>query len=176
MTWIEALLQFLRQFVPLVVVRDGQQGVRFVFGHAKGPYKPRLYLSLPMVWEMVAVPVAEKTTNLLTLSFTTRDGKAVSCSANINHEVTDALRWLTCVQEGDGSIAQEAMKYLHRSGRRVTFDDLLGHQRLLERRTLRALERKADAWGVRVIDFGLTDLVEARQYRLFADPASVRGG
>lgn len=174
MSWIESLLQFLRQFVPIVVVRDGQQGVRFTRGHATGPYDPNMYWTVPMVWVMEPVNVMERPINLVSLSLTTGDGKTVTCSANINYRIVDAVKASTLIGDHESSMAQEAMKTLHRCGRSVTMEYLLAHQRALEGRVRRSLQRKTVAWGIEVLDVGLTDLVLAKQYRLFMDPPAAR--
>jgi len=174
MTWLETLLGFLRQFIPWVVVRDGYAGVRFRFGHSKGPYQPGWYFSVPMLYQMEPVFVAHRVLNLLTQSVTTKDGAPVACSANITYEVQDARLYLVAVHEPEGALAQEAMKTLHRCIRRVTLESLMGRQKGLETRTKVALQVFATRWGMAVLDVGLTDLVRSTQHRLFGDTPVVR--
>ena len=172
MSWLQVLLEFLRQFLPLVVIRDYQRGVRFVLGKARGPYAPGPYFSVPMVYEMESVVVVEQVVNLLNVAVRTKDGVCLTVSANVNYEVENAAHALCRVNDLDASMATEAMKYLHRLIRRATTDRLFTQQRKVERAIQDSLQRKVEGWGVRVIDVGLTDLVPTRFYRLYGDPMS----
>lgn len=170
MTWIQVLLDFLRQFLPLVVLRSYHQGVRFVLGHAKGPYGPGVYLTIPMLYEMVPVLVNERVVDLLNIGVKTKDGLAVTLSANINYIITDGLKATVNVGDVENSMAAEAMKHLHRLTRRADATKLFGGQRRVERSIQAAIQRKAEDWGVEILDVGLTDLVPTRFYRLYGAP------
>lgn len=176
MSWLETLFSFLRQLIPWVVVRDGEAGVRFVFGKSRGPYPPGWYFSTPMLYQMVSHFAEHRVINLLSMSVTTKDGVPVTLSANITYRTHDARLSRVMVQEPEGAMGQEAMKAVHRCARRVPFPKLLASQRSLERGTMRTLQRTVTDWGITVLDVGLTDLVRASQHRLFVDPPVKEAG
>ena len=168
-SWLEVLLAFLREFLPIRVIRDGFGGVRFVCGHAKGPYGPGFYWSLPLVWEMESYPTAEQVVNLCNVSCTTSDGQSLTLSANFNYVVTDVRLAYTMVHDVDQSMATEALKYINKLVRKVTRAYVCEQQTQLEERIQRHLQSKVTAWGIGVLDVGLTDVVATRAYRLFGD-------
>ena len=170
MSWLEVLLQFVRDILPLPrIVRSYERGVAFVLGRAQGPLLPGWYWNIPVIRVIEVYPVVEQTVNLTNISITTRDAKPYTISANFNYEVLDAVRAYTQVHELDQSMRNEALKYLHRLARTVTAERLVGSQRALERRIREHLQKKVEAWGVRVIDVGVTDLVQAKQIRVFGE-------
>lgn len=168
MSWIEVLLRFLREFLPFRVVNDGYGGVRFSRGHASGPYGSGFYWSIPVVWEMIAYPIAEQVVNLTNVSCTTDDGKTLTISANFNYLVHDARMALTAVHNVDHSMATEALKYINKVVRSIDRAYVFTKQPTLEDRIQRQLQKKAETWGITIIDFGLTDVAESRTYRIFS--------
>jgi len=90
-SWLEVLLNFLREFVPLRVIREGFHGVRFVRGHATGPFPPNWYWSIPLFYEMESYPTAEQVVNLTNVSCTTEDDCSITLSANFNYLVENAV-------------------------------------------------------------------------------------
>ena len=177
MSWLQALLDFLNSLVPWQAVRWYERGVRFISfpfrpGRVTGPHPPGLYFRLPVVYDMDTRSVVEQVVNLLNASFVTKDGRVVTVSANINYRITDAVQATVNVHDVDASIATEAMKYLHRTCRRTNLDTLLKRQGVVEFRVKEALQKKAENWGLEILDVGLTDLVPTRNYRLYGDPGT----
>jgi regulator of protease activity HflC (stomatin/prohibitin superfamily) len=166
-SWLQVLLDFFRELLPVTVIRSYQHGVRFTFGRATGPLRPGIYLRLPLLWEIEPVTVAEQTIDVTQVTVTTRDGEQVCLSANIVYAVTDGLLAYTAVDLYPLSLARLAATSLHAVGRRVTFDTLRGHQRSIERRIRDDLQRGATAWGIEVRRVGLTDFAKARAVRLY---------
>lgn len=168
-SWLEVLLNFLREFVPLRVIREGFHGVRFVRGHARGPYPPNWYWSVPLFYEMESYPTAEQVVNLTNVSCTTADDCSITLSANFNYLVENAVLAYTRVHDVDQSMATEALKYINRIVRKVERKRLLEDQADLERRMMRHLQGKVEDWGIRMVDFGLTDVTEATPLRHFGE-------
>lgn len=177
MSWLQTLLDLIRELLPWVSIRWYERGVRywaipFFRRKVSGPHGPGLYFRLPVVFDMDKMSCVEQPVNLLNCSLVTKDNVSITVSATINYIVEDAVKASVNVHDVDASISTEAMKYLHRTCRRVTLDDLLKRQGVMERRIRDSLQRKAKDWGLTILDVGLTDLVPTKNYRLYGDPGS----
>lgn len=175
MNWIDALLSRIAELWPFARVRTWERGVRFRYW----PWlkHPSVEVVAPGIWfafwwfeEVLAESVVQQTQNLPTQSITTKDDVAVSFSMNFLYEVTDIEAKCTKVHDFDESLVNLAMLHLAKRVRRVRWPYLRDHQARLERSIRRALEKQTSEWGVRIVDVGLTDMVRARQYRLYGDP------
>lgn len=105
--------------------------------------------------------------NLVTQSVTTKDGKEVSFSANVEFEVTNAVDNHTKVSDFEKSLRNAAMSHLAKRIRAWTYSELMEGQTALEASLRTTLTTYVKDWGVRINAVGLTDMVLAKQYRLF---------
>lgn len=181
MNWIDALLSRIAELWPFARVRTWERGVRFRYW----PWlkEPSIEEVGPGVWfafwwfeEVMSESVVQQTKNLPTQSITTKDDVSVSFSMNFLYEVTDIRAKFTKVHDFEESLVNLAMIHLAKRVRRVPWEYLRGHQATLERRIRRAIERQANQWGVKIVDVGLTDMVKAKQWRVYGDPPMLKFG
>ena len=121
------------------------------------------------------INVAPEVRNLVTQTVTTKDGHSVTLSANICYCIVDARASFTRIQDFDSSLESYAMVHLARSVSRLTMLQLKRERALVERNLARALSKRVKPWGAKIEWVGLTDLTEAKAYRLFGDPSPFRG-
>lgn len=176
MTLWEALLGLLQFFWPIRIVRDGEQGVRFFQGRAEAPRRltpnplpPGWYVVLfpPWLWQWECRSIYPPPLDLIPQSVTTKDGRQLTISANIEIEVVDLRLALTRSEDWMVSMGRMASGHIHGRVHDWTRDECLGQLRELERSVKGTLDRKAQDLGLRVNDVRLTDGVEARNIRLF---------
>ncbi len=176
MNFLDTFIRFLLDFIPLRTVRSYQLGVREVFGVAKRTLRPGVWLHIKFIFEVFPIDAAEQGLNLPTQSVTTKDGVAVAVSANISYDITDAATVHATVLNLDTTLVYEAMRTIARCIRRRSFAEIAARQGALENAIRRSLQKRVEPWGVRIIGVGVSDLVQARHYRLFGDPNTIPSG
>jgi regulator of protease activity HflC (stomatin/prohibitin superfamily) len=98
---------------------------------------------------------------------TTKDNHKITFSANALWAITSVLKYWTKVHDPHDNLMRVAEGFLAREIRDLTYDELLQNQETLEQALLLALRKQAQKWGVSIKDVWLTDLVEARPFRIF---------
>lgn len=174
MSWVEAILSRLADLWPFVRIGVWQRGVRTTFVPFAGVritvLAPGMHRCLWWVERVTTQTVVEQVYNLPTQSVTCRCGTAATLSANFAFEVTDAEAAVNNVFDLSDSIQGLAMMHIAKKVREWTWAELNEHQADLERSIRDTLTTRAKAWGVKITAVGITDLVQARAYRLFGDP------
>lgn len=169
-TWIDAIIKRIAMLWPFVRVHEWERGLKMRYGRVVGVLEPGVHGAWWWFEEIEVDSVVEQTINLPTQSVTTSDGRGVTFSANIIFEVRDVRAKYTKVHEFEKSVNAVAMMHLARKVRRWTRDDLMLHQKALERSLRETLSTRAGKWGVTIVDVALTDLVESRMFRHYGDP------
>lgn len=170
MSWIEVIFNFLRDQFPLKFVPPWAKGIRVRFGSHIKLFEPGPAWIWWVIDNWIVVNVVPEVINLPTQSLTTKDSQTISFSANIEYEVVDAVSKYTKVADFDSSMVNGAMGYVAKKIRDWTYQELVEGQRKLELSIRDSLTTYVKNWGVRINDVRITDLVRARQYRLFGDP------
>ncbi len=176
MSWVDAIVSNLRALLefllPFRVLRPYQRGVVFRFGHYHRTAEDGFRWMWPFrIEEMEVIGVAEETRNLLSQTVTTKDDVPVTFSCNIVFRTVDAAKYLINVHDCEASLDALAMTHLAARVRDWTYEELLGGQRELERSLKGTLTTRVDKWGTEIVSVGFTDLVRAKPFRLFGDPA-----
>lgn len=170
MSWVEAILDRIADLWPFVRVKTYQAGVRFRGGKGPALLEPGVHFAIWWFDEVFMVDITQQPINLPTQSITTADGVPVSFSANIIYRVDDAVTLFTAIRDFEDSVTAIAMSHLAKKVRAWSMEELRTGQDELERSLERTLQTRVRDWGVKIIDVGLTDLVQARAYRLLGDP------
>lgn len=173
-TWIAYIFDKLYLLWPLRIVHSYQQGVRFWLGKDVQELGPGCYFFPPFFGSIEIVDVAEDVITLPVNSITTLDGRSISFSANIVFRIRSARKKYTKVQDFETSLDALASGHLAACARGQTWTDIHASQDELEQEVRAKLNRTVRKWGVRIIAVHLTDMVEARSYRLFGDAAGFR--
>jgi regulator of protease activity HflC (stomatin/prohibitin superfamily) len=165
--WLDKLLDLLHSFWPLRIVTSYEKGVRFWLGRDTAELSTGIYAFLPWFGDIKIVTVVPDVMDLGVHSITTKDDRTITFSANVAYEITDARAMYTKVQDFATSLSRLAEGHMAAKIREWSYEEMVANQRELERSLERTLNTRAKVWGVSVLDCWLTDLVEARQYRLF---------
>lgn len=160
----------LAALVPFRIVRSYQRAVRFWMGNPGPELGPGFWWIVPGLLTIEVVDTRADTSNLPTQSVTTKDGRAVTFSANVEFEIVDAAAYVTGVQQFDFSLTNVAMSHLAKRVRAWTWDELVTEQRALELSLRDTMTTRAKRWGVQINDVGLTDLTCAKTLRFYGDP------
>ncbi len=167
MSWIQFILEWLHQFWPIRIVYSYQQGVRFWLGEDTKELTTGCYWFLPFFGNIEIVPTVPDVLDLGIHSITTKDNWCITFSANVAYEITSARLMFTKVQDFETSLQRIAEGHIASKVRDWTYEELIDSQKDLERSLKDTLETRAKNWGVKIHVVWVTDLVKARQYRLF---------
>jgi len=179
---VEWIGQNLQELIPFSVIPVYARGVRMFFGKIynhegghpwTGELGPGLWLKIPWIWPVEVIHVVPQVVNLPTQTITTKDGQPLSFSANIEFEIFDAAASWTKVQSIHSSVAFLCMSHMARKLRDRTMAEALEGGRDLERSLASSLSTRLNAWGVRVTDVGLSDMVKSRTFRLYGDVPTI---
>lgn len=154
---------------PFRIVHSFQQGVRFWLGRDVAELQPGFYVFCPFLGSIELVDVAQDVINLPVNSVTTQDGRSISFSANIVFEIANARKKYVKVQDFGTSLDALASGHLAACVRGQLWETVQEDQDALEEEIKRRLQKAVTKWGVKIVAVHITDMVEARQYRLFTD-------
>lgn len=174
MTWFSDILARLAELWPFVRIAAYERGVRTTYLPGRGirvdVLEPGPRLRLWWFQTVNEVTVVEQSENLPTQTVTCKDGRQVTLSVNYTYEVTDAEAAVNNVTQLSDSLNARAMMQVAKKLRGWTWEELVEKQSELERSIRDTLTTRAKEWGIKITDVGITDLANARTYRLFGDP------
>lgn len=171
---IDFLIRNLLRFWPLSRVYSWEQGVRVRCGRLGEELGPGLHWRWPFLDEVFRVTCAEQTLDLATGTVTTRDGRSVAVSAGLAYRVLSVRQMWGAVHAVDRSIANLALGFLAAECARRSWTELLTERDTTERELATYITNELASWGVQVTRVCVTDLVEARPWRVFGDVPSLR--
>lgn len=177
---MQAILDFVVKHVmafwPLARVYSWQQGVRVRLGKLREELEPGIHWRWPFVDEVFKVSTAEYTLDLRAGAITTSDGHSIAVSANLAYRIVSVRTMWQNVADVDESIQNMALGFLTTECARRSGPELLGDRTEMQGSLASFMTAELAAWGVEVTRVCLTDLVRAKQYRLFMDAtAPMRG-
>jgi len=170
-SWIEVVAGWVRAVWPFHVVHTYERGVRFRWGKVcRRPAGPGMYFLWWWAESMVTVPVAERSVDLVTQSFTLKDRTALTLSGKVTFRITDAVANYCDVFCFDTSLANEAMGAYATVVAPLTLGEFLGTQPQVIAAIQAELQRYAQPWGATITRIRLTDFVVAVPLRVYGDP------
>lgn len=165
---IDFLIRNLLHLWPVARLYTYQRGVRVRCGHMRETVGPGLHWRWWFIDQFWITNISEKTIDLPCGSVTTADGRPCTISGNLSYVIENpALLWKN-VNDFDGSLGNLALGRLCTFASTQSWEEL-GRRSSLEEEVLSVLREELKNWGVKPTRFHLTDLVEARHWRLFGD-------
>lgn len=139
-------------------------GVHLSGGKYKRTLSPGFWWKWPLYDSILTIAIKDQVINLPNQSVATKDNKALAVSGVIRYRVIDPRLTLLEVQAYDPSLQNLAMgviaNYVALMPRsECTYDNICGE-------VLEEITEEAEKWGIDILDFKLTDLVEHRAIRL----------
>lgn len=167
MSWVQALIEWLRQFWPFVIVMQYERGVRYWRGQVIGEdLGPDWYWCVPFFMHIESVAVKPDIMKLWKIGLTTLDGVGLIISANIKYEVIDAIAAWNNVQDYKDNLADECRTHLAKRIRELTYEDLLANQPKLEKSCKDTMTTAVRDYGVVIIRVGITDFIRTKNFSL----------
>ena len=162
---LSVIFQNLASALPLRIVKDNQQGVRWTFGRSSEPLEYGIYFFFPLIqsitcYDATEVPVDLGTQTLKFRKKGTIDGTYM-VRAQLTYEICDARLYATILGETD------ALNLIQTEGRIVLADhifhlsdsdDILEEKESLEEKVRETLQKNFEPKGVSILRFGITEL------------------
>ena len=169
---IDFILDRLADFWPFVVVDFWETALRVRLGKDKDVLAPGCHWRWPFLDNVISEPAAEQTINLPAISVETADHYAITASGNIAYRITGIREYWRTLHDGADSLANILLSGLSRTCCENDFETLHANWDELHDEVREQLQREVAANGITITRVGITDLVQARQYRLFVDQAT----
>jgi regulator of protease activity HflC (stomatin/prohibitin superfamily) len=170
---VQALVDFivrnLLQLWPIVLVKEWEVAVMLRCGRIHRKLGTGLHWRWLFIEEGKKWPGQECVIDLPVGSCTSADGRTLTVSANLGYKVTDYVTYLRAVWYGEASVKATAIGFLTSTVAGKNWTAMAADRKGFERELRDLLQEVVGPWGVEVTRVYLTDLVEARQYRLFSD-------
>jgi len=182
-TLVEWVGENLKALAPFRVIRDYQQGAKFTLGHAGGaahwirwrtkgdesqalPLVAGWHWFVPVFQDIEVVDVTPDAIDLKVQNVTTTDDIAVALSFNVEYVIADAVQFYLGIQDLEINFEAVARMVVSRRVRGKTWAEVYEGQKELEDEVKATLKRRAERYGVKVLDLGITDLGRTRVFRL----------
>ena len=176
---MQALLNFVitkwKALWPISRVYSWHIGLLIRGGIVKRELEPGLHVRWPILDEVYSETRAEQTIDLPTVAVTTSCGRSVAASANLAYRIfSPKLLWLK-VSKFERSVTNLTLGFLADELTKRSWQDLTLRRPDVQAELAAHMSKQLEEWGVEVTRVFITDLVEARHYRLFGDtPAALR--
>jgi len=180
-TFLDTLLQFLRQFWPFEIVHAWERGVYLVFGRVwKASLKPGLYPFMPFFTQLMQVSMVPEPFSTPLLNIVLADGVPLSYSVTAVVRVSDPMKALVAIDRYKDSIAELlASKTSEKLGEQdsTRFEVRAGGRGRLLSDLTRWCNEESQQYGVEVLALRLTNFVlKSRINRLLLDSSLVSKG
>ncbi len=164
---LEFLSRFLEQLRPWQTVKPWEASLRVRFGKYTKGYEPGLHFKLPVFDEYHSINVVPRVVPLPHQSLKTSDGKNLALAGALAYSISDVEKVLVEVDDHDESLVNLAMGLL---AYYVSNNPIAACTHDAIQDSVAVVLREAAAeWGIEVSHIYLTDLSDARTFRLLND-------
>lgn len=170
---VDFIVRNLMALWPVALVKEWELAIMLRSGRINRSLGPGLHWRWWFIEEKKAWPGQEIVIDLPVGSCTSADGRTLTISANLGYKVTDYTTYLRSVWNGEASLKATAIGFLTSTVAGKEWAALATDRKGLEAELRDSLGAVVAPWGVAITRVYLTDLVEARQYRLFGDPKAI---
>lgn len=147
----------------LIVIRQYERGVVLTLGRYTGTREPGLNVLIPLVQTIQRADIRVRVNEVTPQDLITRDNVSVKVTAVVYYRIVDPEKALLGVQNYVEAIDQLAQITLRSTIGQHNLDELLSQQQKLNDVIAEIIEKRTDAWGVKV------DHVEIRSVDLTPD-------
>lgn len=163
--WINAIAEWVGQFVPRILILDTTMGaVKFVRGKKAVALAPGLHLYWPLTTTVHTYPIARQADDLRSQTVVTSDDKVVVVGGLIVYEVDDILKLVGATFRPQDTIKDISLTAIHDVVCQLGWEDLKAQQRsgALDRKLRSETAAALKTYGVKVLKVQLTDLAPTR--------------
>lgn len=167
--WVGQIVDWFGQFLPRwTIVKTTHAAVKFVRGHKVVALGPGWHLYWPLTTEFESYPVVRQAADLRTQTLMTTDGKTLVVGGLVVYEIRDIAAILAHTWDPEQTIKDIALSAVHDVLVCMSWVDIRTAQEsgTLNLRLRKRVRAELERYGVRVLKTTLTDLAQARVYKL----------
>lgn len=168
--WIGQVADWVGQWIPRWMIIDVRHaGVKFVRGRRVVKLEPGIAVWWPVTTTIDTYPTARQADDLRSQTIVTKDDKTIVVGGMIVYRVHDVEKLLAQTFSAVKAIRDITLTCIHDVCCRMTWEELKQGQRRgnLDTRLLNEAQKQLEDYGVTVLKVQLTDLSNARVYRIF---------
>ena len=174
--FLRQILDHIRELWPLRVIDVDDQGILFDRGNPATQLAAGIHFFVPGIQRIETMPVVYQELDCQLQTVETKDGIAVTFSANVGFEVRDAAKARTAVHDIDLTLERCARGALGKLITERTWAELTGHIAEVVGDARKAVAEDSAGWGVKIVRVRLTDFARSKTYRLLGShPLSPTG-
>ena len=169
LAWIGQIAAWIGQWIPRWQIFDvTTAGVKYVKGQPKECKAGRIHWYWPVTTTLDSYPVARQADDLRSQTIVTADDRTIVVGGMVVYEVTDIMLLLPHVFRASQAIKDLVLTCIHDVCCKMTWEELKAGQRkgTLDTKLKNAAREALTEYGVRVIKVQLTDLAQARVYKI----------
>jgi len=146
-------------FLLIRQVNQYERGVMFTFGKYVGVKQPGWRLIVPIFQKLLKIDIRIKAVDVPGQKAITKDNIPVEVNAVIYYKVSDPSKSVLEVENFFHAVSQLAQTTMRNVVGEVELDELLGQREKVSEKIKSTVSRVSDAWGIRVDDVELKDVV-----------------
>lgn len=166
---VEVLLTFIYDILPVMFVKQYNEGVHFRCGRFLRVLKPGLRWKIPLFDSYELKAVVTTTLSIATQSLTTKDNKRIVVKAVVKYNIFDIKKFILDVYDGYDAISDTTQGIIKEIIMERTWEECLDNK--LDNNITIKLRSAIKHWGLEVEKVTLTDLGLINSLRLFNDPS-----
>ena len=152
---------------PFTWIDLWERGLLIIAGRWAFRLGPGIWPRVPLLMKVEVMPIKESTLDLPTQPLETLDSYPVGVSGRVVYEISDIRKCFLDVDDPEDRLESEAMFEIAQYVAYNNYDEISKGE--MEKEVLPALQAAAPKWGINVIGFGITHLIESRAYYIMTD-------
>lgn len=171
--FLDLLVEFIGDLLPLTVIPYYDRGVRLRWGKPAGVLAHGRHWKIPFVDVIMVCMVKPTTMNLNEQSVTTKDNVSVVVKAVIKYEIADVEKLLLEVNDPVDAISDMTQGIIREKIINRNYSEC--NDVTLTSEISRSAKIEAKKWGISILDITLTDLAQMRSIRLLNTTNNING-
>ena len=168
---IDFVIEFIDQILPLVVIKEYDQGAFFRLGKFKKIIGPGLHFKLPFADSIDTHTIVTTTMTLPAQSVVTKDGKSVVIKAQVKYEIEDLSIFAVKVYDAIDAISDMTCGIIFQTVKSKTWEEACNID--LNKSITAASRKEAKQWGIYIDKITVTDFSQMRSICLFNEDAGL---
>lgn len=164
---IDLIVQWISDFLPVVIIPSYEEGVRLSFGKFKKVLRPGMHFKIPLVDEILRHHVVVTTLSLPAQSLYTVDKQNFVVKGVIKYKIADVKTFLLEVYDAQDALSDMTLSIIKNIVISLPAEKCIDPE--LDNLLTKKARVEAKKWGVDIQQVTLTDVAPIKSFRLIND-------
>lgn len=164
---IDIIVQWIENFLPVVIVPSYEEGVHLRFGKFKRVISSGIYFKIPLFDEVIRQHVVVTTLSLPAQSLYTLDKQNFVVKGVVKYKIADVKTFLLEVYDAKDALSDMTMSIIKNIVISIPAEKCIDPE--LDNLLTKKTRVEAKKWGVDIQQVTLTDVAPIRSFRLLND-------